>query len=201
MIGGLLIDSLTIHSHKFLNSDVTNPSSSIEPFTYNFWGPSSMTMSDFVVALVNMLYRMKADGLRVAGITSDGCSFQIAGLSSRAPLSIQATYPEPSKFIVVPCVCHGLQNSIKRPSHKNPLDGKMISAARLVSVDIRELRCRDVVHAAGPTHYPAGWIHDYPLLKLLLDHEEIAFDLIRYNNGNSDKPIYSPHKIFARLPL
>jgi hypothetical protein len=77
---------------------------------------------------------MEADGCRVAGIPSDGRSFQIAGLSWKAPLSIQVIYPEWSKLTVVRCVCHGLQNPIKELFHNNPLDAKMISAARLVSV-------------------------------------------------------------------
>ena len=82
MFVGLSIDGVTIHSRKFLNFDVTNPISSIVPFTYDFLDQSTMTTNEFVVALADMLHRMEADGLRVAGITSDGCRFQIAGLSS-----------------------------------------------------------------------------------------------------------------------
>jgi hypothetical protein len=77
----------------------------------------------------------------------------------------------------------------------------MISAARLVSIYLRKPRCRDFLHAACPTHSPSRWIHDYPLLEVLLDQEEIAFDLIRHNNANSDKPIHLPHEICVLLPL
>jgi hypothetical protein len=197
----LSIHGVTIYSRKFLNFDVTNPISSIAPLTSDFLGRSSMTTSDFIVGFVNMLHRMEADGLCVAGIMSDGCSFQIAGLSWRAPLSIQATHPEYSKLIVLPCVCHRLQNSITELFHNNPLSAKMISAARLVSVYLCKPRCWDVLHAACPTHCPTRWIYDYPLLQFLLGHEEIAFDLIRHNNANSNMPISFPYEIFVFLPL
>jgi hypothetical protein len=164
-------------------------------------GRSSITTSDFAVAVVNMLHRMEGDGLRIAGITSEGCSFQIPGLSWRAPLSIPATDPENSKLTVVPGLCHRLQNSTKERFHKNPRDAKMISTTRLACVDLREPRCRDILQAACPTHCRTMWIYDYPLLKFLLDHEEIAFDLIRHNNANSDKPMYLLHEIFVLLSL
>jgi hypothetical protein len=152
-----------------------------------------MTTSDFVVALVNMLHRMEADGLRVAGITSDGCSFLIVRLSSRAPASIQATYPEYSKLIVTAWVCHRLQNSTTELFHRNPLYAEMICAAGLVSVYLRKPGCRDVLHAACLTNCPTKWIYDYPLLKFLLDYEEIAFDLIHHNSANSNRPTELPH--------
>jgi hypothetical protein len=75
MFVGLSIDGVTIHSCKFLNFDITNPISSLAPFRDDFLDCTWMTTSNFVVALVNMLHRMEADGVRIAGIPSDGCSF------------------------------------------------------------------------------------------------------------------------------
>jgi hypothetical protein len=69
MFVGLPIDGVTIHSRKVLNFNATNPMSSIAAFTSDFLDWSSMATSDFVVALVNILHRMKVDGLRIAGIT------------------------------------------------------------------------------------------------------------------------------------
>jgi hypothetical protein len=131
-----------------------------------------MTNHDFVTALAEVLHRMEVDGLHIAGIISDGCRFQSAGLSQRDPASIQATYAQYLKLILVPCACHRLQNSIQELFDKNPLSRKMISAARVVSVYLRKPRSRDVLHTACPMHCPTRWIYDYPLLKFLLDHDE-----------------------------
>jgi hypothetical protein len=48
MFVGLSIDGVTIHSRRFLTVDVTHPISSIEPFTYDFFDRSSMTITDFL---------------------------------------------------------------------------------------------------------------------------------------------------------
>jgi hypothetical protein len=56
MFVGSSIDEVTIPSCKFLNFDVINPISSVAPFTDDFLDRSSMTTSDFVVALLNMLH-------------------------------------------------------------------------------------------------------------------------------------------------
>jgi hypothetical protein len=120
MFVGLYIDDMTIHCCKFFSFDVTNPISSLVPFTYDFLDQSAMTGNDFAVALVDMLQRMEADGLHVAGIKSDGFRFRMTGLLWRDLASIQANYPEYSKLILVPCVCPRLQNSVKELFNSNP---------------------------------------------------------------------------------
>jgi hypothetical protein len=85
---GLSIDGVSITKRRFLNIDVVCAISDTLPFTYDFLLRSSFTTRAFVRALAAVLARMNAEGLRVCGITSDGCKWQLTALSWRHPRPI-----------------------------------------------------------------------------------------------------------------
>jgi hypothetical protein len=147
-----------------------------------------------------MLHRMEVDRLSVAKITSDGCRLQNGSFSSRDPVLIQVTYLEYSKLILLPSVCHRLQNSIKKPFIINPRYTKMITIGRLASVYLRKPRCRDVLDAARPVRCPTRWASDHSLLKFLPDHKVIVFGGMTQNNANFDRSIDWRYKIFVLVP-
>jgi hypothetical protein len=74
---GLSLDGVTVGYRKFLNFDVIHPSSSTQPFTYRFdEHQDAMQTGDSAKCLFTGLETLENDGFHVAGITSDGCSFQ-----------------------------------------------------------------------------------------------------------------------------
>jgi hypothetical protein len=167
---GISIDGVTIKSRKFLNIDIVNSTSDTLPFTYNFFEDNSFDTNTFVDKFCDLLIQMKGEGLHVAGVTSDGCAFQVKALSWRDEQSIQARDDHFSKILFVPCICHRLQNAMIALFKENGYYRELIEQARKAAIVLRKPWARVVIGSICPAYCATRWIYDYPLVKFLCKH-------------------------------
>jgi hypothetical protein len=166
---GITIDGVTIHSRHFLNVDIVHPVSQTAPFTFDFLEQSSYRTHEFVDQFAEILYKIAEAGLRPAGVTSDGCSFQKKGLTWRDEESLQARFPDFRSLILVPCVCHRIQNSLKWLYTHNEAYRESIDAVRGLAVLLRKPKCRSQFDAICPVHCPTRWVYDFEIVKFMRD--------------------------------
>jgi hypothetical protein len=169
---GLSIDGVTVGSRHFLNIDIVRPFSKILPFTYDLLAENSFRTAEFVDQFADLLQRISRDGLHVAGVTSDGCSFQKKALSWRDSQSIQFRSEAFGQIVFVPCICHRIQNSLQSLYNRNDDYRALIDQARSTAVLLRKSRYRDSIGATCPIHCPTRWIYDYMILQFVQDHQD-----------------------------
>jgi hypothetical protein len=109
---GLSIDGVTTKSQSFLNIDVVNPISDTLSFTYDFLDKIKFHTADFMEQFSTVLVCMLSENLTVATVMPDGCSFQRKPLCWRDPNSLQSLFPDFTKILFVPCICHRVWNGV-----------------------------------------------------------------------------------------
>jgi hypothetical protein len=196
---GLSIDGVTIKNRKFLNFDVLHPLSQTSPFTFCFDQKTSMTTSEFVTVMSDVLIDMHNAGLNVAGVTSDGCSFQKKALTWSDKASIQQSSLDFRRLIFVPCLCHRLQNSIVELFAGNGLYADLIRNARDVAVRLRKPNGRRAVGKVCPFHCATRWIYDYPIVHFIRANLEKAQDFLRSEKSN--ERIELNERVLELVPL
>ena len=121
---------------------------------------------------------MQTEGLNIAGVTSDGCAFQVKALAWRDAESVQARGEQFSKLLFVPCICHRLQNAMLELFRENSHYRELIGQAREAEVFLRKPGARAAIGQTCPAHCATRWIYDYPLLRFLCNFYEEAADLL-----------------------
>jgi hypothetical protein len=167
---GVSIEGVTINSRHFLNVDVVHPYAPITPFTFDFLSENSFTTPLFVDEFAQVLRRIRESDLTVAGVTSDGCSFQKKALNWRDGQSIQARHEDFRRLIFVPCVCHLVHNSLKFLYLHNEQYHERIDEIRQAAVILRKPKYRRTVGGTCPGHCPTRWIYDWEILRFIQGH-------------------------------
>jgi hypothetical protein len=185
---GLSIGGVTIKSRSFLNIAFGNPVSGALAFTDAFFDERTFTAPEFSQHFLRVLRELHHDGLTVAGVTSDGCPFQQQSLSWRDNALIQRKDPSFSRLIFIPCVCHRLQYSLVLLFKTNLWDQKLISGVRHASVVLLKPRNRIILGSISPSHCITRWIYDYPIVRFILDHDEIVNDILAANRDKIELP-------------
>jgi hypothetical protein len=186
---GLSIDGVTIKSRSFLNIDVVNPISDTLPFTYDFLDKSTFQTADFVEQFSTVLVRMRSENLNVAGVTSDGCSFQCKALHWRDPNSLQSLFPDFATILFAPCICHRVQNAMVYLHKKHPRYATIINQARAAAVILRKPRNRKALGLICPEHCPTRWVYDYVITRFIFNHFEDAQALLAAESFHLDEDV------------
>jgi hypothetical protein len=191
---GLSIDGVSIKKRRFLNIDVVCAISNTLPFTYDFLLRNSFTTLAFVRELAAVLNRMIVDGLRVCGITSDGCPWQMAALDWRHRNSIQSRYPEYAKLLCVSCACHRLQLAITDLFKSDETYRYVINQVHDVANLLRKQRAEERLNAICPTHCPTRWAYDFRILGFIVERFVLVREIV-------DPDISLDEEICDFLPL
>jgi hypothetical protein len=169
---GLTIDGVTINSGYFVSVKVVHPLSRTQPFTFDFLAESSYRTREFVWQFAGTLVTMLRQRLNVAGVTSDGCTFQEKGFTWQDKESIQANYEEFTQIILLSCIGHRPQNSLKHLHRCHQHDRDSINEVREMNLVLRKPRSRAERNAMCPAHCVTRWVHDFEIVKLIGDHLE-----------------------------
>jgi hypothetical protein len=175
---GLSIDGVSIKRRKFLNIDVVCALSDTLPFTYDFLMHNSFTTAAFVRRLAEMLRRLNDDGLRVCGITTDGCRWQMNALDWRNRKSIQSRYPRFAKLLRVPCACHRLQLALTDLFKRNAVYHDVIEQVHAVAKILRIPSIEERLDKLCPAHCPTRWAYDFYIVGYIVERFALVRDMV-----------------------
>jgi hypothetical protein len=171
---GLSLDGVGIGQRKFLNLDIVCALANTLPFTFDFLSNSRFKTPAFVAALSRSLDEMSAAGLTLAGVTSDGCRFQVKGLNWRSEKSIQRTLPQYARLLRVPCACHRMQLALNDLFALNGTYQSLISEVHEAATLLRKPDYQDMMGATCPTHCPTRWVYDFRIVSFLVERFDAA---------------------------
>jgi hypothetical protein len=115
---------------------------------------------------------MLSENLTVAAVTSDGYSFQCKALRWSDPNSLQSLFPEFTRILFVPCICHRVQNAMVYLHNRHLRYATIINQAREAVVILRKPRNREVLGSVCPRHYPKRWVYDYVIARVIFNRFE-----------------------------
>jgi hypothetical protein len=136
----LSTDGATFMKRSYTFFDMVNVQMSGEVLTFDYLEKSKMKTPEFVGKLHEVLEGALHHHIQLAGATIDGATYQVKGLNSRDPESLQAVYRERwGHFLTFLCRAHALNGVLARKLPKlSPKFRELQDSLRRVSVTVRK---------------------------------------------------------------
>ncbi|KAK8880887.1 hypothetical protein M9Y10_003586 [Tritrichomonas musculus] len=132
--------------------------------------------NDYIKSIPRGLRHLQLAGASIGSIVVDGNTAQLKALSPTYKKSLynQSDINDMEKILIIPCLCHRINNSYKRIAQKNEHLKKLLETLHTLSVQYRD--SRKEIGALCPAHNDTRWCYDYDIVKFILDHRKKALE-------------------------
>lgn len=162
------IDEGTTQHTKFLDINIENAHKKVRPYPAYIIEMKALNTDEYQRCINSALFNLKKYKIMIGSIIIDGSKAQINAIHQILENSKDNTF---KKIIVIPCLCHRIQNAITMCVKKSKKINTFMSSIHILSKQC--IKNANIIKAICPSHISTRWIYDYDIVKFIVDHRLI----------------------------
>ena len=127
---------------------------------------------DYIQSIPKGLCHLIRAGVTIGSIVIDGNTAQAKALrpSYKNSLYNHSDINDMEKILIVPCLCHRINNSLKKAVKENKQLNELVNLLHTLSGKFRNNK--EKIGALCPAHNVTRWCYDFDIVKFILKHEK-----------------------------
>lgn len=189
----------TLHT-KYLNFVLHNCEHRLGEYMFQSEVMDGLSTTDYYEPLANGFRLLKASGLHPSVVVVDGGLAQFNALVKEWPemgLKKDETIKE---LIVVPCLCHRLNNVLKDMARKCESLQKIIDTIHELAREIAPKTPTERLKKC-PSHVGTRWLYDYEIASYLCDNQREVMELLHAEGSNLAIPVWIKEFVDLLRPI